>query len=711
MLSVLCVNVLPPTHQLYNIPIAAATFFVCATTIVAVFSKNSFVKLCCFASIGYAFMTDSSAEQRSIFTRIGALTVNHTVIQVSGIVTSVPVQSYGQYSFTINADSLYTSNCPTYALQEKTIVCFSSQKPPVYGNVSAAGHFIPYVPAENPGGYDSYINNISNNVWGKFYCDTLYSSMNKITVWQRMSAYARSVVFRAVSSIKNPDYKAIVVASFLNDRSDMSNEVKNVFYNAGIYHLLALSGFNIAIFASALFLCLTLIPICKEAKVITVILIIWLYLIFIGMIPSLFRAAVMSTIILSSYLFQKKPYTLNTLGLAGCVWLAFSPLSLFTAGYQLSFAATAGLILLYPVLTKQISFNNSKHVLLPKIGKPLLSAILLSLSAFIATLPVLAWQFGTLQLAGMISNLFAITLMSVAMWISLAGFVLQIIIPVLVPFCMWCAEFVIDSMIRLATVTATLPFAAVKVPYIHPLIYFILICYLIGLSCVNDKLFRRFAAWGVVVFLILSAVITIISQHTRKPELTSFYIKKTNLTALRLPNGHAWLFGLGPEDAAFSTYNRVIAPWMRKSFVNNIDAVVISGDYCNATQSIEPLLKNCHVKKVMAFDSCGLRCPVFKLFLDEYKCALIGGLLHQQLLADCNCTCSVSSLDSVNIPCFDIKLFNNKIILPQSLLLTKESTGSITLGYNQSRVAYSRHNISPYHPEIPCLDTNATTKR
>jgi ComEC/Rec2-related protein len=658
------------------------------------------VRIFFFAVAGFLLALSASGDQHRVFNKaVKDLSDGRPVVFLSASVESVPALSFGEYSFSVRADSMYDENRKA-GLFKKTLTCFSPIKPPLYGTFLARGRYSPPRPADNPGAFDDFANSMANNVWGRFYIDTILQTRSVNSFVNRMSEYTRTTVIKACSQIRNSDYRAIVVASFLNDRSDLSNTIRDLFFKAGIYHLLALSGFNIAILATALFAFLALIPVGKTVKVLAVLICVWSYYLFIGSIPSLFRAVLMTTVVLVAYLFQRKPHTLNSLGLAGMFWLFFSPESLFTPSYQLSFFATLGLVTLYPALSSGC-MPRGNSALTKWIFLPLCSAIFVSVSAFIATAPVLAYHFGTISFTGIIANLFAITLMSVAMWISLIGFFMQACFPLFVPFVMHAAEFTVDVMIRCSALVTTLPMSAAGLPALHPFAYAPYVLFFTGLCALRpglSKTAKRYLLLAAPSAVLASAVIVLVQLSEISPSVTEFSLKKASLTGIRWPGGKLWLVGTGPEGSAFSTFSRVIGPWMRRNFSRRIDAVVVQNDPCNAVQSLEPLLKNAGVRRIISLSGTPLSCTDFPHFLREFDACLESVDKGQKLIPCPGSTFVVMPKTTGNSGGVKIEMDGSSVSIPDSTASDKSGKGAIAYVFSNRHVPVLTRAIAESHP-------------
>lgn len=138
-----------------------------------------------------------------------------------------------------------------------------------------------------------------------------------------------------------------IITILTGDRSYMDMVTRKVFSEAGIAHILALSGMHIAIIAGVfLFLLFPLNFLGKyKLRYFLTALLLWIYAFITGMSPSIVRACIMSTAFIVALILERKNTALNSLCLAGFIILVFSPRAIFDIGFQLSFLCVAGLIL------------------------------------------------------------------------------------------------------------------------------------------------------------------------------------------------------------------------------------------------------------------------------------------------------------------------------------------------------------------------------
>jgi competence protein ComEC len=205
-----------------------------------------------------------------------------------------------------------------------------------------------------------------------------------------------------------PEHKAILNGMLLGDRGDIDQELLQSYSRAGVMHLLAISGLHVGLLYLALGWLLRPLWLLPNGYRICPVIIagmLWSYAFFTGLSPSVVRATTVFSLFSLSRTFYRYPQSLSILALAFYLLLIIKPIWLFQAGFQMSFLAVLGILLLHPLLSKTVILANSwlRYV------RDMLSV---SLAAQIGVLPVSLYYFHQFPLAFLLANLLAIPLMT-----------------------------------------------------------------------------------------------------------------------------------------------------------------------------------------------------------------------------------------------------------------------------------------------------------
>lgn len=161
-----------------------------------------------------------------------------------------------------------------------------------------------------------------------------------------------------------PSQQGIAEALLLGWKNDVDPSTTMQFRNAGITHLLCVSGLHVGIVAALLGACLFWIRGRRYSLLIKGILQltgIWFFVILTGMAPSTVRAAIMFSFIIIGHLLHLRPSTLNSVAASALLLLIVNPFLLFDVGFQLSYAAVGGIILLTPLMNGIFPWDRWKY--------------------------------------------------------------------------------------------------------------------------------------------------------------------------------------------------------------------------------------------------------------------------------------------------------------------------------------------------------------
>jgi len=211
-----------------------------------------------------------------------------------------------------------------------------------------------------------------------------------------------------------PEPAASFVAGILyGSKSGLPRELSDNFSRTGITHIIAVSGFNITIIATVLMSVLITSGLWRRQAYWAVVAVIVLFTIFSGLSASAVRAAVMGIVVLTGqYLGRLSRMGTVLVFTAAAMMLGNPYVLLWDAGFQLSFLATLGLVYVSPIVVGVFVVDSAWF---EKIKEPLIS----TLSAIIATTPLIMYQFGRLSLVAPLVNILVLWIIP---WLMLFGF-------------------------------------------------------------------------------------------------------------------------------------------------------------------------------------------------------------------------------------------------------------------------------------------------
>ncbi len=221
----------------------------------------------------------------------------------------------------------------------------------------------------------------------------------------------------------------IVKALVLADRSSLDDEIKEEYQNAGISHILALSGLHIATVGFIVFgfLKKVNIPSCPAAMVSSGI--IMLYCLMAGMPVSAVRALIMFLLSMGALLAGRTPDLRTCAAIAAVIMLIIRPDSLYDSSFLLSFSAVMGIGLVYPSVRYMVStvIGRSRiqrlhrsEVWMIRSCMAVLKTLMFSVSIQLALLPFTMWFYYQIPVYGIFVNLIAVPLAGFLLLASVA---------------------------------------------------------------------------------------------------------------------------------------------------------------------------------------------------------------------------------------------------------------------------------------------------
>lgn len=379
--------------------------------------------------------------------------------------------------------------------------------------------------------------------------------------------------------IPNPE-AALLTGILLGREGGISADVMNAFRTTSTAHIIAISGFNITVIAGALLRMLTRTLGRRWAVAITIPLVA-LYAVLVGADPPVVRAAIMGGIALVALLLGRRSDALNALAVSALLMTAIRPQAIWDVGFQLSFAATLGMILYAAPLHRRVGTFLSARV--PAAwGKVVVGwfgdALAATLAAQVLTLPLTVAYFHNLSPISVVANLFIVPAQPQVMtWGGVALLLGLVWIPLGMPLA-WATWLFLAYTIRVAEFLARLPGASLevaRVPWPAVVAYYAAVA---GLTFGSGRVQRWLAPaaqrWTAVVrrwqwqgaLAVAAALVWVAGLQMPDGRLHVYFMNvgEGDATLLRTPKGSAVLIDGGSDPARLlSEVGRRLPFWQR----------------------------------------------------------------------------------------------------------------------------------------------------
>ncbi len=220
-----------------------------------------------------------------------------------------------------------------------------------------------------------------------------------------------SFIFKTSQIIKNEEDMATILAFTIGNKEHLHNDTKEAYKNSGAMHVLALSGLHIGILYGMVELLLFFLDFSyfsRRVKFLICSVTIFIYTAITGFGASVTRASIMMTLHHGIKIYLRTKGRWTTWLCSANIILLFDPDAIADIGFQLSYAAVAGIIALYPYMNAAYAG--------PKLLRPLWKTLSISIACQITTLPFILYYFNASPIYFLITNLAAIPLVTLSVY-------------------------------------------------------------------------------------------------------------------------------------------------------------------------------------------------------------------------------------------------------------------------------------------------------
>lgn len=360
------------------------------------------------------------------------------------------------------------------------------------------------------------------------------------------------------------DFGALSLAVLSGDTSNLSDEAYNNFKACGATHLMAVSGFNLAVLTGMLYKILRRLLVPKVPLVTLCTLSVLFYVMLAGFSASMVRAAIMMIVFLLSKLFSEKADNLNSLGFAAFI-VCLNPFAVTDAGALLTFTAVLGLIVISPYMSAKIKTKN-------RLLKSVLGIITASVCVFITTFPVMYYMFGQVSIVGLILNVILIPLSEVLMITAVVFSIFASIAP-LASILAFVLKLVSGAMLWITSYFSRFSFSTVNVgSQIYALLIFcVLVIFAVGFFIKAHSSVRCFKICT-AISCVFAVIITAGSIFTSRNNTFLRIMKGEFSNAVIVYNkDYALVFGISDYEQYYTAKNIIEANELYTAMIIDYD--------------------------------------------------------------------------------------------------------------------------------------------
>lgn len=542
-------------------------------------NKSVIILLIVTAVFGYGYIYYIENTYKKIYMLSGK-------VEIEGIVVSEPI--INEYNKTYEL-KVHKINNKKISPKKFSFIVDKKQKDLEYGAcIYCKGEYIKPNSRRNFKGfsYENYLKTKKNYGTIRAIEKSKTKYKNKISIVRRLSYRLKMKIINSTGTIFTKEEEGVVLGIILGNTENITDETKDAFSGSSLSHLLAVSGAHISYIALGLTTFFRKLRIPKKINYILTAILLIFYLFVIDFTASATRAVIMTIFLLLQIVFCRKQDLATTISFSLCIILLENPYKILDVGLLLSYLGTLGIIIIF----NKIKSKDKKLI------DKLKDMCILTISAQVLILPVMAICFNTISFTFIISNLIASIIIGP---IIIFGFILILISF----FNMYISKIfakpyivLLKVLINVANYSSKIPISRiyVKTPYmISIILYYLFIAILIIifeiqksnrkfikeklqsiLTCIKYKILKNKKSLCVCIALIILISIFI----NQIPSVLKIYfidVGQGDSTLIVTPLNKTILIDGGGNESS-NVGKNILLPYLLDRRIRKLDYVFIS---------------------------------------------------------------------------------------------------------------------------------------
>ncbi|UCC41194.1 MAG: DNA internalization-related competence protein ComEC/Rec2, partial [Candidatus Aminicenantes bacterium] len=376
---------------------------------------------------------------------------------------------------------------------------------------------------------------------------------------------------------------AVLEALLLGERGRIPLSITRSLQKAGLYHLFAISGAHIAIISFLFFSVFRLFRIPARTSFLVLIFFLGFYVFLVEGRPSVMRATIMTLAFLIGKLIWRDVNLINTISMSAFFLLFINPFSLFSLGFQLTFAATISIILFFSRIIKY----------LPRLPFRISEIFAISLTAQLGVLPFVVSSFNRVTFSSLVLNFAALPLLGLIMASGYIFLPLSFVNSHLAQLLAKGIEFLINMLTSVSGLFDPLSFISYRIPTPHliTIIGYFLFLYLLLLP-------PRIKRQKLIVLLCFLLFVSVIISYpfpstSRNLKLTFIDVGQGDSILAEFPGEKKMLIdGGGIPEETFDIGESVVSPFLWDKGIKKIDYLILTHAHPDHINGLKAIARN-----------------------------------------------------------------------------------------------------------------------
>ncbi len=420
---------------------------------------------------------------------------------------------------------------------------------------------------------------------------------------------SKSTLWQVADATLDPRQSAVLGGMLFGSRDRIDRATNDIFAETGVAHVLCVSGLHVGFVLAGVFLVAAAFGLPRRAYLLILVPVLTFYAVMTGLGPAVFRASVMAVLVLAAALLGRERDWPTALALAAGLLLLINPLYIHELGFQLSFAATWGILYLGPLLGEffRIRFSLPHWMAIP---------LQVTMAAQLATMPLLVYHFNLISFIAPLANLLLVPLVGVIMLAGFTGCVAGLIFLPAAELINASTGALIDLFLALAGLLNGIPGGAAYVatpPWLAVPLWYLGLVLVVETVRGRIKLpgINRLGKIGPMVAGVLLMLVLIWpwSGTGGRMQVHFLDVGQGDSILVRFPGGKAMLVDTGGRpgepDEVRMTGDAVVVPYLHNLGINRLNALVITHPHEDHAGGVPAVLEKLKVDALVITDAPG----------------------------------------------------------------------------------------------------------